>query len=429
MFENSSRSVIRSYITWMLASLFYFYDNLLQVVPNAMKPELSSAFNLTGEEFGNLTAYFLYAYGITQIPVGLLIDRFNIRYSISIASALCALGCFCLGLTDTLWMANLSRILMGIGAAFAFLSTLKVASHCFSSMRFPLMIGLTIMLGYLGSFMSLSITPLLITLLSWRGTFYFLGFLGMVLTGFLWLECRIKFKRIAKISLNRAQFYEVKKTLYVLLNQKVTWVAGFYACLMYVPTQVFGASFGIPFLIEAKGCERNLASFCNSFLYIGWMVGAPVWGLTVQRFNKMYGIMLGSTFCTFLTSVFLIYFQETSYSSLGIVFFFLGFFSSSALLIFAMVKELSPKYLEASAMGMTNAIISLSAIAPPVVGSVLDKLFKINKTDFAWNHYSVAFFIIPFSLFLALCSVIYLKPSFYACKTRENMLNKQSDLR
>lgn len=134
----SKVSFISACIMWALAAIFYFYDYLLQVSPSAMKPELMLSLAKHAEDFGSLSAYCLYAYGLMQIPAGVLLDKYGPRRIITIASCLCAIGSLVFAASTTLWHAKVGRLLIGAGAGFALLTCLKIACQWFPVIVMPL---------------------------------------------------------------------------------------------------------------------------------------------------------------------------------------------------------------------------------------------------------------------------------------------------
>ena len=116
-----------------------------------MVPQLMQAFNVNALSLGALSAFFYYAYVAMQLPVGTLMDRFGPRLLLSLMAAICGLSCVLFATTHDLFLANLSRFLMGFSAAFAFVGALKIARTWFSAKRFGFLAGLTQALGMVGA--------------------------------------------------------------------------------------------------------------------------------------------------------------------------------------------------------------------------------------------------------------------------------------
>jgi sugar phosphate permease len=62
---------------WALGCAFYTYDFLIRIDPGMMVGDLMRDFGVSAAAIGGLSAWYLYAYAVIQIPVGMLLDRFG----------------------------------------------------------------------------------------------------------------------------------------------------------------------------------------------------------------------------------------------------------------------------------------------------------------------------------------------------------------
>ena len=425
----SRNALLRACFVWGLAALFYFYDNLLQVSPSAMKPELSLAFAREAEQFGSLSAYCLYAYGLMQIPAGLLMDRFGPRRLLTLACLLCGVGSIVFGIATTLWEAKFGRVLIGVGASFAVVGCLKIASHWFPSNRFALMTGLTITVGFLGAVFGLSTVSKIVEVFGWRASMQWGGLLGLLLSGLLWLVLKDKICTKASVSeVEQKEFsqtgVETLKGLGHILQHSQTWIAALYAGLMFVPTLAFGGLWGIPFLVESHGFDRSTAGLCISLIYVGWVIGGPVWGFVSDYLGKRILPMKTATIFALVICVAVIYLEDLPVELLGSLLFGLGFFSSGFILAFAVVREVHSPEISGTAIGFTNALNTLwGSLAQPMIGKILDltsnsqpMIADHSEKIFNLAEYQRALIALPVSLIISLCLLYFLKETFCQSK-------------
>lgn len=418
-------SLVRACLIWGLATLFYFYDNLLQISPSAMKPELSLAFAPEAEQFGSLSAYCLYAYGLMQIPAGLLMDRFGPRRLLTVACALCAGGSLLFGVATTLWEAKFGRVLIGVGASFAFVSCLKLVTIWFPIRRFALMTGLTVTIGFLGAAFGLSTISTVVQTFGWRASMQWGGWLGLTLSVLLWIIVRDKVPRsqnqmegIVETHSHPQTGKEVLQGLNKIIRHKQTWIAALYAGLMFVPTLAFGGLWGIPFLEEAHGFNRETAGQLISLIYVGWVFGCPVWGFISDHMGRRNIPMLLSNIFTLGICLAIIYISPLPSTVLGVLLFALGFFSSGFVLAFAVVRESNSPRVSGTAIGFTNALNTFwGAIAQPIIGKILD----LNASNlalpgsvkvFTLAEYQIAFMSLPICLVMSLILILCLKETY-----------------
>jgi len=425
--------VLRACFIWGFATLFYFYDNLLQVSPSAMKPELSLAFVRDAEQFGSLSAYCLYAYGFMQIPAGILMDRFGPRRLLTLACLFCSVGSLLFGLAEGLWEAKSARAMIGVGAAFALVGCLRLARNWFSSKSFALITGLTVTVGFLGAAFSLSMVNKIVECVGWRESMRLGGLIGLVLSLVLWLVIRDKRGSEKNSEKNNALSHsntaavenlsDMWQGLMQVLRHQQTWIAALYAGLMFVPTLAFGGLWGIPFLVEAHGFDRATAGMCISLIYVGWVVGSPSWGLLSDYLKRRNLPMKIATIMTLGNCILLLYCHPLPLPVLSILLFCLGLFSSGFILAFTVVQESNPARIAGTAIGFTNALNTLwGALAQPMIGCILDLNSPVLDLEtgekiFSLAHYQHALLTLPIALALSFCLLLFLKETH--CQTKD----------
>src|SRR5688572_1951470 len=77
-----------------LAAAFFFYKYILQNFPSVMAPELMASFHLQGLGLGVLSGVYFWTYLIVPLFVGIVLDRYGVRWITTGAIVCCALGIF-----------------------------------------------------------------------------------------------------------------------------------------------------------------------------------------------------------------------------------------------------------------------------------------------------------------------------------------------
>lgn len=134
-----------------LAAAFLFYKYILQVSPSIMTEELMHIFQIQGTGLGNLAASFFYSFLLAQLFVGVLLDRYSPRLLTTLAILLCAIGIYIFSKAHSLNIAICSRVLIGVGAAFATVSYMKMTSLWFKPNQFAFVGGLLATAAMLGA--------------------------------------------------------------------------------------------------------------------------------------------------------------------------------------------------------------------------------------------------------------------------------------
>jgi ACS family D-galactonate transporter-like MFS transporter len=166
-------------IVWLLfaASLINYFDR--QILSYAL-PILASEFHLDPLQQGVISSAFFWSYALMQIPMGLCVDRLNLRWLYAGAFALWSLAQGLTGFARSVGMLIGCRMLLGIGEAIYLVGGTKVVS-----LFFPLSDrGLPCGLFDAGTRTGLVLEGLtigwLLQTFGWRTTFGIVGFAALV---------------------------------------------------------------------------------------------------------------------------------------------------------------------------------------------------------------------------------------------------------
>ncbi len=410
---------IRAWTIWLLSAFFMFYKYALEVSPSVMTSTLMKTFHINGVQLGNLAACYFYAYLLLQIPAGLLLDKFGPRKVTTISIAVCAGGSLIFANADTLFLAGVGRFLTGAGAAFAAVNCLKLIANWFPFRHFAFMAGLMMTLAMLGAVGGQAPLAEFIAAFEWRNSLEIIGFAGLILAGIFWLVVRdrapdhIREKHIVSTKIS------LWDSLKVIFKNSQAWWLSAYSGFAFAPVMVFGGLWGVPFVAESFNLSHNIASQSVSLIFIGFAVGAPMFGWFSDWIGRRRIVMFWGTLFALFSITTVIYAPGISYSLLALLLFIFGFSISSFLLSFTMIREVTQPFLAATAIGFMNAFdASLGAFSDPLTGKFLDMGWDGRMVDgaraFALHSYKAAFLIIPIFLVISLFLMLGVKETY--CK-------------
>jgi len=390
-------------LVWVLATLFYLYENLLQVSQGVIVPELMREFHLSAQQLSTqLGSTFLFAYSAAQFPIGILLDRYSTRLLLTLASGLCALSCYTYANAHMISIAILSRFCMGIGAAFAALSCLKLASGWFQHKQFALLTGLMLSIGLTGSILGEGPLLHLVNSHGWRAALIMVAQLGMIITLLIALIVRDNPKK-PKTRPDRQALLSALKTL---LQKKQVWAIALYGMLMFTPFLIFSNLWGPIFIEKTYHLSRETATAAFEMIFVGFIIGAPFFGwysdYIQQRKRPLYIGSIGALII--MTSILHAVVPHPLYIS-GLM-LLLGFFTSAFLPAFSIMKEMNPTEMTASALGFMNTLNSLGGpILIAITGLLLDRLWDGAMIDsirvYSSEHFVTAFSLLPLLYLLA----------------------------
>jgi len=122
---------------------------------------------------------FFYAF-FQRVGPSVMVDRWGPRRLMTAAWLLAGAGSLLFAAAETLEAAYLGRFLIGVGSAFFFVCSLKIAAVWFPVERFALMGGMTLMAGMAGGVGGQAPTAWAVGAFGWRSTLAAAGVFAFV---------------------------------------------------------------------------------------------------------------------------------------------------------------------------------------------------------------------------------------------------------
>lgn len=163
----------------------YFLSYGLRSVNAVIAPELMHELGVTASGLGLLTAAYFLGFGLFQLPLGLLLDRFGPRRVEAALLLLAAAGCALFGSAETLATLALARALIGLGVSACLMASFKAFSQWFPMERLPSLTATIMVAGGLGALSASVPVEAALPLLGWRGMFFLFSGLLVAAAGFL----------------------------------------------------------------------------------------------------------------------------------------------------------------------------------------------------------------------------------------------------
>lgn len=402
---------------WLVIALsagFLFYKYILQVSPSIMTEDLMRVFHIQGAGLGNLAASFFYSFLLAQLFVGILLDRYSPRLLTTMAILLCAIGAYVFSKANTLSIANWARILMGVGAAFATVSYMKMTTLWFKPNQFAFVGGLLASAAMLGAIAGQVPLSFAVSSFGWRQSLYLCAGGGLLLAGLFYFTVRDK--SVSELnetgSIEKFSFHDV----WSVVNSKQNWLITLYSGLAFSPIDAFAGLWCIPFLKEAYQISHTQAALLTSFIFLGLAFGSPLLGLLSDRLNKRVSVMLINALVSLVTITLIIYVNHFPLWLLGTLLFIFGFSTGAFMLGFALGRELNKITVAATIIALINTgDIIFSAITQPLIGKLLDANWHGKLISgvhyFSAIDYRHALSILPIYILLALALLFFIRES------------------
>src|SRR5690349_22530916 len=158
----------------------YFLSYLYRTANAVISPDLTHELQLNPASLGLLTGAYLLAFGLMQIPAGMLLDRFGPRRVEPVLLGAAAIGAIAFGLAGSLPRLVGARALIGAGVSVCLMAPLKGIAMWYPPERQPSLAGWMMVAGGLGALAATAPLEAALHIADWRTIFIALGVVTFV---------------------------------------------------------------------------------------------------------------------------------------------------------------------------------------------------------------------------------------------------------
>ena len=358
-------------VAWLFCLIFYFAQYAMRSAPSVMLPELTEAFLLNALGISTLVGLYYYTYSLFALIAGAFLDRFGARLVVPAGISMLAVGSILFGLGTSL-SAEVGRLLQGAGGAFAFTGAVYLATHGFPGKYLATAIGFTQCVGMLGgSAGQFLVAPLIHGIITWQQCWIDAGIACFFIAAVITIITPRSDSSIVSENTSLWAMFAPYKT--VLTNPQ-SYLCGFSAGLLFLPTTIGDMIWGIPFLRAASHLEFSEAVKQVTMVPLGWVIGCPLLGYLTDVIGRRKPVLIAGGILMLVISLLILYAPRELLPAYwpGLL---LGLGSGAAMIPYTMIKELNPDKVKGSATGAINFLVfTLSALMAPVYGWLLKYL-------------------------------------------------------
>lgn len=388
MHDKIRKTLRYRWYIFLILAVQYLLVYFQRVAPAVTAPEMINAFEISGTALGVLASAYFYSYGIMQIPVGILSDRWGPRNVIVLSSFIASFGAISFGLSPSFTIAVISRIIVGIGVSALFIAAMRILANWFRSVELARVSGVLMATGGLGWLMATTPLAVMSQTFGWRESFVAVGLFSLmpaICSWFILADTPSK-KALPDVietpEHNARTNINIFRDLKMILSEKHFWAIAIW--FIFRGGALFGF-FGLwagPYLMETYRLTKYTAGNILSMIAFAMILLSPVLGhmsdktLSSRKKVLLYTSILNSL--CWLTM--LIFFEQLSILWLYVIFFIMGItISSVGTIAIVATKELFPQDMAGTSMGTMNVFPFIGGIIfQPLIGYILDKTGKIH---------------------------------------------------
>jgi len=154
----------------------YYLSFLYRVVNVVIAPELVEEFGLSAAQIGLVSSAYLLAFAVCQLPLGVLLDRYESRKVSAALLLIAALGAWVFASATTVTGLLVGRALIGIGVSACLMAAFTAYANLLPAKKLPFINGLQLMAGGLGVVSASTPVQWFLTWGDWRLLFQIMAF-------------------------------------------------------------------------------------------------------------------------------------------------------------------------------------------------------------------------------------------------------------
>lgn len=385
-------------IIWSVAAFFFLYEFFLRTFVGSVAHQVIPDLHLNAESFGIIGSVYYIAYGLMQVPVGILIDKFGLKSIMLFATVTCVAGTWLFSASEGFYSALLSRLLMGIGSSFAFVCLLTTVVTWLPKTRFGFFAGVSQFIGTMGPLLAGG--PLIAFIHqeheSWRMVLNQIGLLGVgiVLAVLFFVREKPRDANSGVITLNHRISF--RQNTLSLLKNKQAWFIALYTASSYVGMELLGAIWGTEYL-QARGFSQAISADIISIAWFGYAIGCPLLGALSDMSKRRKPTLMACAVLGFAATSLLLYSSLSNNAWFcAVLFCLIGIAASGQNIGFAAIAEHTAPEIRATTMGFNNGCtVFFSASLPFLISALI-------RSDDLVNSFTLAFSVLPLLYLIAM---------------------------
>lgn len=346
-----------------IAAFFYLYMFYVRVLPSIMLQPLMRSFDIGGFQVGMLMFSFVYAYALSQIPSGLLIDHYGPRKILFFGMLGCFISSYLFQATHNFWIAVLARFILGLCCGPAFIAPMSLVKSRLPEHLFTPAAGFIQLLGCLGAMLT---TPLCTysARFGWEEVILSSAIIALLLAILYFFLPKDR-------PLTKKETLSVSDALKTIASERSYWIIGFFAFASWAGIGGFTESWGVSYLSLVQGISSQAASFQMNFTWLGVALASPLAGFWFEHQpTKLPLIVLYSAG---FISILLLLMDITNPYLICTLLFVLGLSAGAQPIAFKLISKNSAINIHATAVSFCNMCVIAGAFAlQPLISKILE---------------------------------------------------------
>jgi MFS family permease len=354
----------------------YFLSYLFRVVNAVIAPDLVADLHINPSQLGLLTSTYFIAFAASQLPLGILLDKFGPRIVESFLLIFAGTGAFIFAKSQTLTGVIIGRAFIGFGVSACLMAAFKSYVIWFPERLWPRINGFQMAAGGLGALSATTPVEWLLNITDWRGLFFLLAILSFCTAIGVFIMVPEKKSQNSQDSFS----LQIKGIKQIFKSQAFWCIAPLTTMTLASFASLQGLWSG-PWLRDIAGMQRPEIAIVLFWSAIAMTFGYISLGFIAEKLTQR-GISILHIAATgmglFMGVQFLIAFQIPINPTLLWILF--GFFGTSGILSYAALSSNFPISLSGRVTTSVNLLVFVAAfILQWAIGAIIN-LWEVSDT-------------------------------------------------
>lgn len=281
--ETAAGVPARAWLSWGAAAFTYVIAIFNRGSLGVAGPMAADRLGVDATALSSFAAVQLGVFAATQVPVGLLVDRYGPRTMLTVSLAVMAAGQTMVAGSRSFALVLTGRALMGCGDAMVMISVLRLIASWFPPARTPVLAQVTVVVGTAGGLAAAPPLSAALRVFGWEPVFFSVALVTACMTVGVWLTVRNTPDGHAPSAMRGPSAESLRTALGEAWRQPTTAVGLWLMFTVHFPVQVFVLLWGYPFLTQGQGVAAATASYLVAVPLVVTMLLGPVFGIVSGR--------------------------------------------------------------------------------------------------------------------------------------------------
>ena len=368
-FHRSSRFTMACVL--LPFGLGYFLSYLFRTVNAVIGPEVASRLGLGAAEIGLVTSAYFLAFAAFQIPLGVLLDRYEPRRVEPLLLLVAAAGALVFSVGETATTLALGRGLIGLGVSACLMGAMKANVAWWPPERLALANGTILAIGGVGALVATAPTQAALHVMDWRAIFVLLAAATVVVAAAIAVVVPKTPTRAGAEAWGPAFAGAVKVFAQPAFLRLAPVAVLSQACFLS-----YHGLWAAVWIEQIDGLGRDETSLVLATATVAIVVGMFAWAFVADRLGKrgvsVLAVAVGGSALNLLVQLALVMRLPMSPALAWSAFAFCG---TSSTLYFSLVPRVFPAHLSGRALTALNMLIFAAAfLLQWLVGVALTRL-------------------------------------------------------